>query len=930
MARMFSPWRGRRSSSSSAPPTRSALRVAVVAVVFAISAASAPCAAEPSAPPSFVLVTLDTTRADRLGAYGRGDAHTPSLDELARRGAMFERAYAATPVTLPSHATIFTGEHPPTHGVRDNGLHALPDEATTLAEVLRSRGYRTAAFVSAAVLARRYGLAQGFEVYDDDLEGGRPRQLRMVAERTADVTVGAAGRWLDDLTGDAPLFLWVHLFDPHAPYAPPPSFATRLPGRPYDGEIAFADAEVGRLLAHPRLARAAAAGALLVMAIADHGEGLGEHGEASHGMLAYEATLRVPWIVAGPGVRAGLRVAEPVSQADLLPTALALLDPGRAPSLAGDGESQGDRLRGVPAPGGRRAVYAETLVPYFAYGWSPLRAWIEGSWKLIEAPAPELYDVAADPAEARNLHAVERDRAALLTRDLATRFGSPDAAPREARVAPDPSSDAKLRSLGYLGGRGAAVPARARRDPKTMMDVHRSIERAEAHLYARDFAEAVRELRSALERDPDNLAALEDMAVALAEQGRFDGAEGALDRALALAPESAALHLSRAQLEGARGRWESALAGADAALALAPHDVGALALRAEALDRLGRRAEAAAGLERALAVAPAEPLLEVRYAEIVELPAGRVDAAEARLVRATARQPHLAAAWRALGQVREAARRPADARDAYGEGLRFQPRDPTLHTALGLLLADSDPALARRHLGQAIELSPAPSLAVLNALGDLLAVDGDAAGAARAWGRVVERPAPTADDRHQRAAALRSLGRPQEAAAAWRELVAVTPGHAPAWQGLSAIALDGKDWSEAAAAARRAVELDPELATAWNILAVATEKREGKAAAVPLYRRAVEADPGYWQASFNLGLVLLDLERFSEAAVALEAVLRESPHHAKVHYEIGLLYAGPLDDAARARRHLETALALDAAHSRAPAARQALSRLPAG
>jgi tetratricopeptide (TPR) repeat protein len=433
-----------------------------------------------------------------------------------------------------------------------------------------------------------------------------------------------------------------------------------------------------------------------------------------------------------------------------------------------------------------------------------------------------------------------------------------------------------------------------------------------------------------LDRDPENLAALEDTATALAELGRFDSAEGALKRALAIAPDRASLHLAMAPIAGARGDWKATLTRADAAAALAPEDPAVLAVRAQALDRLGRAEDARATLDHALALAPGDPLLAVRYAEIVELPGRRYPEADGRLRRAVAKQPYLASAWRALGRVREAAGRPVDARAAYLDGLRYQPRDGTLHAALGLLLVESEGATARSHLEQAVELSPMPAPEVRNALGDVLAQSGETAAAAEQWTLVVRatESATIPEDRHQRAIALRSLGRHDEAESVWRDLTRARPDHAAAWQGLAAAALDRKAWSDAVAAARRAAEIDPGLATAWNILAIATEEIEGKAASVPLYRRAVGAQPTYWQASLNLGLALRDLGRSTEAAQAFEAVLAIAPEHAKSHYELGLLYAGPLGDAARARDHLERALLLDPASPRAADARAALARLP--
>ena len=761
----------------------------------------------------------------------------------------------------------------------------------------------------------------------------------MVAERGADVTVGAALRWLDGVDGDSALFLWVHLFDPHAPYAPPAPWAARFADRPYDGEIAFADSELARLLAHPRLARAASADALLVMAIADHGESLGEHGESSHGMLLYESTVRVPWIVAGPGVRPGVRVAEPVSQTDLFPTALALLGVEDGPTPI-DGANLAERLRNVrpesadgsgsPGREGDRMVYAETRVPLYAYGWSALRALIAGRFKLIEAPAPELYDVVADGPEARDLYRTERARASTLEQTMATRFGTSDQPPRESRAAPDPASDAALRTLGYVAGRTVSRRTGPPPDPKAMMDVHRGVERGEGLLHARDFVGAQRELRAVLDRDPENIAALEDTATALAELGRFDSAEGALKRALALAPDRASLQLAMAQIEGARGDWRAALTRAEAASALTPEDAAVLAMRAQALDRLGRAADARAAIDRALAIAPDDPLLAVRYVEIVELPGRRYQDADQRLLRAVAEQPYLATAWRMLGRVREAAGRPADARAAYLDGLAYQPRDGTLHAALGLLLAESDGAAARSHLEQAVELMAMPAPEVRNALGDVLAARGETAAAAGQWTLVVRatESATAVEDRHQRAIALRSLGRREDAEAVWRELVAAGPDHAPAWQGLAAAALDRKAWNDAAAAARRAADIDPALATAWNILAIATEEIDGKAGggAALSARGGRPADLLAGEPQSRSGAARSGPLRRGGAGLRGRARDRSRARQVALRARSALRRRS--GDAAGARDHLEQALRLDPASPRAADARAALAVLP--
>src|SRR5262245_49852554 len=291
------------------------------ACLFAVSlACSALACGSDRRPTSILLVTLDTTRADRIGCYGRADAGTPALDALAARGARFERAYTTAPITLPAHASLLTGSTPPHHGLRDNGLAALDESAETLAETCARAGRRTAATVSAFPLARSFGLAQGFELYDDEF-GNSATAPGAMRQRNGDETVRAARAWLAALAPDEAFFLWVHLFDAHEPYQAPAEFAQRFPGDPYQAEVAFADSSLGELCA--ALATLGRAEDTVVCVAADHGEGLGEHGEDTHALLLYDSTVHVPLVFAGPGVAPRV-VAEPVSVADAAATLVEL------------------------------------------------------------------------------------------------------------------------------------------------------------------------------------------------------------------------------------------------------------------------------------------------------------------------------------------------------------------------------------------------------------------------------------------------------------------------------------------------------------------------------------------------------------------------------------------------------------------------------
>jgi arylsulfatase A-like enzyme len=486
-----------------------AVRVAAALV----AAVAAGCARGPE-PWNLLLVTLDTTRADHLGAYGYSHVDSPSLDALAAEGLRYERVTTAAPLTLPSHASILTGLYPPRHGVRANGVYVLADEARTLAEVLREAGYETAAFVGAFVLDKRFGLAQGFDRYDDDLSGGTRPTRYTYAQRDAARVTDATLAWLEQ--SSEPFFLWVHYFDPHAPYAPPgfDPKAVRVPFRtPYDAEIGFADSQLARLL--DSLASAGRDRRTLVAVTADHGEALLEHGEASHGLFAYEATLRVPLIVRFPDRRhAGTVVAAPVSLVDLMPSLLAWL--GREVPADLDGRI----LPVEDEPEAReRAIYFENYGPAHLFGWSPLWGVVVDGMKYVHAPRPELYDLGRDPYESGDLY----DAAEARSRASRARFeevmAGLEAASHLAGGSPSlgEADREKLEALGYASGATAfrelfrwQSPPGA--DPKDRVEVYHDVEIALSLIEQGRAQQGVDLLLQVLSRDPGNRRAVTVLA----------------------------------------------------------------------------------------------------------------------------------------------------------------------------------------------------------------------------------------------------------------------------------------------------------------------------------------------------------------------------------------------------------------------------------
>ena len=481
---------------------------------------------------------------------------------------------------------MLTGLEPPRHGVHVNGSSVVPAELETLATRLRSAGYATGAFVGAYVLDRRFGLARGFDHYDDRITRGDETKSVLESERRGEDVVAAATAWA--AAQPAPFFAWVHLYDPHAPYEPPEPFREEYQGRPYDGEVAYADSCVGRLLQAVRAARQDPQ--LLVAVLGDHGESLGEHGELTHGFFVYQSTLRVPWLLAGPGVPAGVRRKGPARTVDLVPTLL-----GR---LALEVPA---RLDGVDlfARDSASESYAESLYPE-SFGWAPLRSFRLGALKLVLAPRPELYDLESDPAEAKNLAALRPDALARLRQALAA------ARAEERTAAParqDQESAERLRALGYVAGTRAesGEDAKERPDPKDRLELYRVFEDATWADARGEGDGPLASLRQLVVREPDNPVFRRALAAALRRRGRNGEAVAALGRS---DPRDAVTWHERALAQAGAGRLADAAESDRRAIALDPllpdprNHLGVL------LARQGQLGDALASFDAALALDP--------------------------------------------------------------------------------------------------------------------------------------------------------------------------------------------------------------------------------------------------------------------------------------------------------------------------------------
>jgi arylsulfatase A-like enzyme/tetratricopeptide (TPR) repeat protein len=660
--------------------------------------------------PNVVLITLDTTRADHLGCYGYAQARTPSLDALARDGVLFAQAASTAPLTQPAHSSIMTGMYPTFHGVRINGNTALSREQKTIAEVLLEKGYQTGAFIGAFVLDGRWGLNQGFQVYDDrfDLEKHKHLDLGSV-QRPANQVVDAALAWLEGRQ-QGPFLAWIHLYDPHTPYEPPEPFLSEYGPRGmaalYDGEIAFTDQQVGRVVSW--LQANGLDKKTVVVIIGDHGEGLGSHGEGTHGYFVYDYAMHVPFLVATPFAELrGVRVDSQVSAVDVFPTVLALTGIDAAT------KAHGRSLLPVmfhPRTEASTYAYGESMTPNLQFGWSPLHYLRSTRYKLIKAPRPELYDLSVDPEETTNVLArhpeVARDLMDKLDR-LVDETGR--GAPTAEAANLDKETLERLSALGYIGAPVAAKTSDQSQplaDPKDKLAIFSAVQQAGELIVKDEYAAAAQALESALREEPRMSQARLMLGTSYAELGRTREAKAQYDLVLKDDPRSVQGLIGMANLLMEEGLTDDVIALSKRTLSVDERNAQAHTLLGEVYAAQKKPGEALPHFEKAVEIQPKLTRNQLNLAgSLIEVK--QYGRAETVLKEIIGEHPRFPLAYFNLGLLYEEQGRFEQARSAYAAEVAAYPQHYKARFNLGKVLYQlGDRAGSLEQMREVIRIAP--------------------------------------------------------------------------------------------------------------------------------------------------------------------------------------------------------------------------------
>ncbi len=804
-----------------------------------------------------LLISADTTRADRVGCYGNTEIRTPVIDGLAREGILFLQAVTPVPITLPGHTTMLTGLNPYRHGVRSNGLFKLNESVETMATLLKKHGYSTGAAVGAYVLDEKFGLSRGFDDYDDDLHMANKPSEYAYPERPAEVVNAAAIEWLR-AKGKSKFFLFVHYFDPHSPYAPPTPYDERYPNNPYDGEIAYVDSQVGSLLA--ALDTLGVRERTLVIFTSDHGESVGEHGERTHALFVYDATQHIPLLFNAPKALPRNRVvARQAGLVDILPTTLALLGLPCPENL--DGRSLLDE-----PPEGLRTMYLETLYPRLTHNWAALFGLRRLDYKYIHAPQPELYDLRADPRELNNLALAKPDVAAELRGQLREMLGGDweNAAEIEGNLAVDAETRAKLESLGYVV-RSSSQPAASTQADTSLPDPK----------------EMIRAARILVE------------VKTLTQEGHYQQAEEKVQRYLDLSPNDGYGRVIAGDICLKRGRLEEALEHFKIAVRHSYKPSVVWAKLGSAYVQLKRFEEAREAYEESLAIDPHGTMALIGMGAILS-EEGRFDEAMKYYqdVLAYGNGRNAGTAYLGLSNVFRKKGQTEKADALLSQAVRAEPSNPVIMgVASGLSAKSGKPTWVVEQLRTAAE--ERPTAEVLLSLGTALNEKKQYQEAEQRLRQALTLAPKNAQIYYQLGVALQNLNNIQPAGQAYLKATQIDANHGKAYQSLGVLFARAGQFPKSLTLLQRAVELEPQSYEAHFNLGLVQANLKAYDKAIARFQQALKLNPRSAVAHCKWGAVLSLQGKRSEAIAHYRKALEIDPNNAEAKKELQSLGVQP-------------------------------------
>lgn len=891
----------------------------IVSVIFLVSVAQPADAIgirirEPKY--NLLLITIDTLRADHLGCYGYHHVNTPAIDGLATEGVLFTKAFTPVPITLPSHVTIMTGLYPVQHGIQNNGNFILGPDALTLAEIMKAEGYRTGACIGAFVLDSLFGLDQGFDFYDDSLPKEETAATLLENERRGEAVTQAALNWLEK-NKDAPFLLWLHYFDPHAIYLPPSPFKEEYKGNLYDGEIAYTDRCIGDLF--KGIKKMGFMDRTIIILTSDHGEGLGEHGEPTHAIFIYDSTLRVPLIIRDPrGTLPSGKINAMVSTLDILPTILDLLDLSQK-------EITNVKLKGkslIPLVTKKvnslhNEILCESLYPELNFGWSRVEGIRTSDWKYVSAPRSELYHLAEDPKETKNLFSQTNK----IWQEKLTSLKAALGPEKESRVSLDDQVRQRLESLGYVWT-AKAEESGERPDPKDMIHIMEGIDRGVSYIYLGFYAQARKEFQNILKVNPENASALFYLASIEEWTGNLEEAERIFKRLLAISPNYLDVHNHLGVIYHKKGKLDMAMKEFELALKQAEysevyynlsvvyrlkghHDKAVKAAQmavdmdpkyADAINQLGQLAFDQCALEKALEYFQHTLRIEPKHLEannnlgVLFHRLGREDEAMNAFEQVLSIDPNSAEAYNNLGSIYLTKGLYDQAKEAFKQAIRLKP--DYLEGIINLGTAHfhkGDYTDARAYYLKAIELEPENEEAWKH-LGLLFLAKGEFENAYNALENAVKKGEDSAELYFNLGQASFGLHRFEEALSFWEKAITLNPDHRPAYLKMGQLLFDLGMTRKAVIAWEKAYAIDPkDPLPLMNMATVKFQNREYPEA-ISLWEKALEVDSSLKGPYLHIGTAYLRQNEVEKAIKIWESLLSRDPDNVEAFINLGTAY----------------------------------------